>query len=212
VKEVDPDAWEPPDALAPHEGGVRGALGGSRLLDRPEHAAFRAGIEAFVAAPGPLILEIGFDHGMVLLESARLRPDVRWLGCEIRRARVEAAAAHAPPNALLLRADGRTLLASLIPPGRLEGVVVLFPSPSHDPRHLLLTPETVALIQLALAPEGRLHVATDVPGMARWAERLLQGWPEGDPLPLAPVLSRRERVCRRDGRPVWRFTRRAPPS
>lgn len=207
---VDPDTWEPPDPPAPGRGGVRGALGGSRLLDRPEHAAFRAGVDAFVARPGPLILEIGFDHGMVLLESARRRPDVSWLGCELRRHRVDAAAPHAPPNALLLRADGRTLLAGAIPTGRLAGVVVLFPSPSHDPRHLLLTPEWLDLVARSLAPGGTLHFATDVPGMARLADRLLAAWPPAEPLPLAPVLSRRDRVCQRDGRPVWRYDRSPP--
>lgn len=209
---VDPDTWEPPEAPAPARGGVRGALGGSRLLERPEHAAFRATLDAFVARPGPLIVEVGFDHGMVLLESARLRPEVSWLGCELRRARVEAAARHAPPNALLVRADARTLLATTLPPGRLSGVVVLFPTPSHDPRHLLLTPETVEAIARALGPGGTFHLATDVPGMARLAERRLAGWGPADPLPLAPVLSRRDRVCRRDGRPVWRFDRTPPPT
>jgi tRNA (guanine-N7-)-methyltransferase len=209
-RRVDPATWEapaPPDAGA---AGVRGALGGSRLLDRPEHADLRRRVEDFVAGPGPLILEIGVDHGVVLIESARLHPGVRWLGCEVRRGHVERAAPHAPDNALLVRLDGRTLLDGVVPPGRLEGVVVLFPSPSHDPRHLLLTPTTRDLVAAALSPTGRLHVATDVPGMARWVDRLLDGWPEAEPLPLAPALSRRDRVCRRDGIEVWRTTRAAP--
>lgn len=206
---LDPDTWAPPQLPAPAEGGLRGALGGSRLLDRPEHRAFRETIDAFVASPRSLILEIGFDHGAVILESARQRTDLGWLGCEIRRHRVVAAARHAPENALLVRADGRTLLTA-VPSGRLEGVVVLFPSPSHDPRHLLLTPEVVARIAEVLAPTGRLHVATDVPGMARWVDALLAAWIDADALPLAPVLSRRDRVCRRDGRLVWRWTRRPP--
>jgi tRNA G46 methylase TrmB len=212
TRRIDRATWTAPTPLAEADGGVRGALGGSRLLDRPEHADVRRRLADFVAVPGPLILEIGSDHGTVLIESARRHPDTRWLGCEIRRGHVEAASPHAPDNALLARIDGRTLLDGLIGPGRLDGVVVLFPSPSNDPRHLLLTPAVVARIATALSPVGRLHVATDVPGMAAWVDTVLAGWVDADPLPLAPVLSRRERVCRRDGLPIWRTTRRPPRS
>ncbi len=205
---LEPDDWEPPPALAPRPDGLPGALGGSRLYERPEHHAFRDRILAFVDGSGRLALDIGIDHGARFLDHARRFPEIRWLGAEIRRARVQALLPHLPENAAVVRADARTLLHALIPAGRLAYVLVLFPSPSNDPRHLLVTPGFVTDVARALAPDGVVHLATDVPGMARWAAACFEGWSEGEDPPTGPVLTRRERVCARDGRPVWRATYR----
>lgn len=214
-RRVDPDTWEPPAAVVRgDEGRVAGTLFGSLLYEQPEHRAERDRVLAFLAPAGPVALEIGFDHGMRLIDHARRWPDVRWLGVEIRKSRVEAASRHAPPNALLLRADARTLLASVIPARRLSWIYVLFPTPSDDPRHLLVTPTTVGLFARSLAADGAIQLATDVPGMARWIDRAFEGWtpiPRDLGAPLGPVLSRRERVCARDARPVWRFDLAPPP-
>ena len=206
TRELDPDTWEPPAPPAALDGGrIRGTLYGSQLYAQPRHAATVARIQAF-CAPGPrLNLEIGVDRGYRLLGHARRWPEQRWLGVEIRRT-VQEAAAQAPDNALLLRADVRAVLAAgLIPEGRLGRVDILFPSPSHDPRHLLLTPTLVALLGQHLAPDGVLLFATDVPGMARLAEGLLADWPRQAEPPSGPVRSRREKACAEQGRPVWRW-------
>lgn len=208
--------WTPP--AAPTRGGAEhlpGTLGGSRLFDQPRHRADAEVVRTFLAEPGPVSLEIGVDHAMRILSAARRWPERRWLGVEIRAARVAAAAPHAPPNCLLWRGDARALLATLVPPGRLDHVDVLFPDPVwHEPhraRHLLFSPPFVALLTRALRPgEGTLHVATDVPGYFAYVQGLLTGWsPAPDP-PAPPELSRRERVCRRDGLPVGRGTWRVP--
>ena len=212
MRRIDRDTWEaPPVDASPDERRVRGALGGSLLLDRPEHRAFRDRITAYVDAPGPLALEIGFDYGERLVGAARARADIRWLGCELRRVRVAEVEAIAPANLLAVRADARTLLAGLISAGRLTYAYVMFPTPTLRPTHLLLTPDLVALLAKALGPTGVLHVATDVPGMARLAERLLERWIPAAAPPTSPVLSRRERVCKRDGLPVWAYTVSPPP-
>lgn len=192
----DPALWTPPPARPARE--LR-AMYGSRLWARPEHAAARARIDAFLAPPGVVRLEVGFDHGMVLLDAARADPDVRWLGCELRRARVDAVAAHAPPNCLPVRADVRALLAGVIPPGRLDGVLALFPTPATRAGHLWLTDDVVAALAVALAPGGWVHVATDVPALAAWVADRFAAWPAAADPPRGPTLSRRERVCRRDG-------------
>ncbi len=207
---MDVGTWEPPALPERASDPGFGAMAGTRYYERPEHLAERQRIVDFLDAPGPVGFEIGFDHGNVILDLARTFTEILWVGAEVRKARVDAAAPHAPPNALLLRGDARGLLASVIPAGRLSFIYVLFPSPSHDPRHLLLTPATVAAFATALAPGGQLHLATDVPAMARLAEGLLSTWPEGPGVPHGGELSRRDRVCRRDGREVWRFTRIRP--
>lgn len=195
---IDRERWRPP-SLPEGARADAGVLYGTRLYDQPRHRPVAEGIAAFLAEPGPVAVEIGFDHGMRILDQARRHPEWRWLGVELRRARVAAAAAHAPPNARLLRIDGRTLLAALVPEGRLAALIVWFPAPTDDPGHLLLTPALVAAARRALAPRGVVHLATDVPGMAAWADALFAGWPHGEPPPAPAALSRRERVCRRDG-------------
>ncbi len=203
--------WCPPPPLLPTaDGGVRGALGGSALYDQARHAGVRARFEAFIEGDAPLSVEIGFDHGMRILDHARRWPGIRWLGLEIRKRRVAAAAPHAPENCLLWSADARTVFAALLPVGRVSAVYVLFPTPTDNPRHLLFSPVFVSALRRSLAPTGVVHVATDVPGMATHVRSLLEGWPEVEAPPMGPVISRRERVCARDGLPVYRLSRRRP--
>lgn len=207
---IDPDTWEPPPLLPSASAeAIRGTLHGSRLYDQPEHAAFAARVRAFCAAAGPLNLEIGVDRGYRLLAHARRWPEARWLGVELRRSVLPAAEAT-PSNALLLRGDARAVLAGLVPEGRLARVDILFPSPSDDPRHLLLTPAFARLLATRLAPEGVVHLATDVPGMVGLVEAAFEGWLPAPEPPSGPVRSRREKVCEREGRRVWRWTGSRP--
>jgi tRNA (guanine-N7-)-methyltransferase len=199
--------WSPPPLL-PETTDPR-AMHGSRLYDRPEHAAKRDRLLAFCAGEGPLALEVGFDHGMRILDHARRWPGTRWLGVELRKRRVEAASPHAPPNCLLVAGDARTVIR-LVPAGRLARVDVLFPTPVTNPRHLLLTPGFVADLARALAPDGVVHLATDVEGLHARATTCFAGWPAAPEPEAGPVLSRRERVCKRDALPVWRATWRRP--
>lgn len=204
-------SWTPP--LPPERtqaDRVPGAMGGSLLWEQPAQAADRARLEAFVQPGPPLALEIGFDHGMRLLAMARALPTWRWLGVELRRRRVQAIAPHAPDNCLPLRADARTLLATLLPAGRLSRVDILFPTPATDPRHLLLSAELVADLADALGPQGVVHIETDVPAMGELAERLFAGWEAVEAPFSVPDLSRRQRLARRDGLPVWVLSRQRP--
>ncbi len=203
--------WSPPPAPdSPAPDRVRGALSGSLLFAQPRHAAVVSAITTFCAPPGPVVFEVGFDHGMRILSCARAWPDVRWLGAEIRKRRVEAASPHAPTNCLLLHADARTLLATVIPAGTLAQVDVLFPTPTDTPRHLLLTPMFALAVARSLAPDGTIHLATDVREMAELFRCTFEGWVDAAHPAAAPELSRRERVCRRDGLAIHRVTLRRP--
>ncbi len=203
---LDPDTWTAPTLPERRDAsGVVGTLYGSRLYEQPRHRLVKERVEAFLSEPGPVQMEIGFDHGMLILEQARRHPEIRWFGVEIREAKVEAAARHAPANTLLLRADARAVLASLVPPQRLDAVTILFPSPSEKASHLLVTPALVSLLERALRPGGQVHLRSDVPGMVVVIEDAFSGW-EPVEHPVFPVLSRRERVCRRDGRRVWSWS------
>jgi tRNA G46 methylase TrmB len=219
-----------PDGTADVTGGapgsrVRGALGGSRIYEQPRHAAVRDALLRFAAgtdealspeaAAGPLAVEVGFDHGMVLLDHARAFPASRWLGLEVREARVLAVAEHAPSNCRVFKADARTIFAAVLPPASVDRVEVLFPTPWWDEaqrdRRLLLTAAFVADLARVVRPGGVVLVVTDVgPYFAHVVERFA-GWVPAPEPPRVPTLSRRERVCRRDGLQVWRGCWSPPP-
>ncbi|MEZ4317111.1 MAG: hypothetical protein R3F61_06395 [Myxococcota bacterium] len=196
-------AWTPPAPLvSPDPGRIRGALNGSLLLEQPRHRPALDAFRAFLAPPGPAALEIGIDHGTVLIDHAQRCPDWRWVGLEIRKTKVAKAQPHAPPNALLWAVDARTLLSTDAADGRFSRIDLLFPTPVTNPRHLLLTEAFVADLARALAPGGVVTVATDVEGLFTWTEGLFAGWRVAEAPWRGPVRSRRERVCVRDGLPV----------
>jgi tRNA (guanine-N7-)-methyltransferase len=209
------ESWRPPAEAAPREGGIRGALGGSKLFEQPQYAGELQAFRAFVDVPGPLAVEVGFDDGARLLDLARTFPDVRWLGLEVREARVLALASHAPPNLHVWRADARTVFGLLMPAGRVSRIDILFPTPWWDEgkraKRLLLTPGFRDDMGRALAPDGVVHIATDVGPYFEHVAALFAGWPTAPEPSVGTVRSRRERVCARDGLPVWRGTWGKPP-
>ena len=200
------DSWTPPPPLAPRS-GVRGALGGSRLFEQPAQRAEVAAFREFIARPGALAVEVGFDFGHRLLDHARRWPQTSWLGLEVRQARVIELAEKAPPNLLPWRADARTVFATLMPDEAVDRVDILFPTPWWDDgkraKRLLLNADFVADLGRTLRPDGVIHVATDVEPYFRHVEELFSAWrPDSNP-PAGEARSRRERVCARDGLPVW---------
>lgn len=176
---------------------------GSRLYDQPKHRAVAEAITAFAALPGPLGVEIGFDHGMCILDRARCFPEWNHIGVELREKRVLAAREHAPANTLLLRVDGRTLLTRLLPPDSVSALYLLFPTPVDRPERQLLSPLFADSVRRVLGANGALWFATDVPALAAHFDELF-AWPTVSSPPLGTELSRRERVCRRDGIEVHR--------
>ena len=205
---------------------VRGVLGGSQLFEQP---AYRAEVEAwtaFLAAPGPALLEIGFDHGRRLTSTAAEHPAWRVAGLEVRKRRVDEVAAwgaaHALHNLFAWRADARTVLANHTPAGRLDVIEALFPVPWPDgpaDKRWLLDDGFLGDAARALRPGGLLYVATDVAELAGHLDEALSRCPtlRSDPdaaalRPTIDALSRREWKCAREATPVHRrWLRRALP-
>lgn len=199
---------------------VRGALGGSRLLLQPEHAEALTRWHAFLDTSAPVLLEVGFDHGRRLSQTALRHPGWRVAGVEVRRQRVIEAQARAEEagthNLFAWRMDARSVLAVATPPSCLQVVEVLFPTPWWNPalraKRLLIDPDFLADVVRALRSGGLLHLATDVPEVAAAIDAALAVTPDLRPdetaagdRPAIEALSRREWACARDGVPVRRW-------
>jgi tRNA (guanine-N7-)-methyltransferase len=198
---------------------IRGTLNGSRLFEQPQYRDEAARFVEFLQAPGPRLLEVGFDHGRRILDTADRNPDWRIAGLEVREKRVHGVMVRGKErgldNLLAWRADARTVLANVVPPSSFDIVEVLFPTPWWNPKlrakRLLLTPEFIEDVHRCLRPGGLLLVATDV---ERYALEIAESL-EASPLsrcddgwqrrPACEALSRRERKCEREGLDVWRF-------
>ncbi len=122
--------------------------------------------EAF-ARPAPLHVEVGPGNGFYLAGMAGLRPDLDWLGVEIRFKRVVLCArkilAAGVDNALIARYDA-WFLDDLFAPGEIAGLHVNFPDPWKKDRHekkRLLGPAFAAWAARAMAPGAAMRVKTD---------------------------------------------------
>ena len=122
---------------------------------------------------GPVELDVGSGRGRFTNEGAAARPGVNFCGIERDFAAARRGAKRlkrdAAPNARAFGGDAVRFLREFVPPGSLSAVHVLYPDPWWKRRHRkrrLLGEEAGAgfldLILVALAPDGRLHVRTDV--------------------------------------------------
>ncbi len=135
------------------------------------------GFRALFGRDAPVVLEIGFGMGETTAAIAAAQPDVDFLGVEMHwpgvgalLRRIQAARLS---NVRVLRHDAVDVVGRMIPPASLAGIHVYFPDPWPKKRHhkrRLLQPPFVHALALALAPGGRLHVATD---WADYADEIL---------------------------------------
>lgn len=116
----------------------------------------------------PLLVEIGFGMGHVLLANAAARPDWNLLGVEVYRPGIGAvltrARAAGLTNLRLIEADAVVLLRDVVPPDSIDELQVLFPDPWPKTRHhkrRLIQPAFAQLATSRLRPGGVFRLATD---------------------------------------------------
>jgi tRNA (guanine-N7-)-methyltransferase len=114
-------------------------------------------------------IEVGTGKGLFLLHAATARPDTNFFGVEIvRKYQLYAATRYAIRNLANVKtacADAKALLRDFVAPGSVAAVHVYFPDPWWKKRHRkrrVFTPEFAADAARAIAPGGRLYVASDV--------------------------------------------------
>ncbi len=87
------------------------------------------------------------------------------------------ASAPVPPNLLVWTDDARILLRQL-PPGELDGMVLMFPDPWPKARHAkrrFVHPDTLASVARAMRPGAEWRIATDDPTYQAWTHSVLAG-------------------------------------
>ena len=116
----------------------------------------------------PLVVEIGFGRGDVLLDAATARPDRDHVGIEVHAPGIGYFLARAHErgieNVRILFGDARAALRHRFPACSLEEIWIHFPDPWPKARHhkrRLVQPGFAELAASRLHPGGRILAATD---------------------------------------------------
>lgn len=182
-------------------------------------------LRAQIPGTGPLELDIGFGKGMSLWERAKVEPDARILGIEIKAKLVwhvaERIRREERTQIVVWSADVKEVLPRCMPAGAFARASVHFPDPWWKKRHTkrrVVGEELLGELARLLAPGGELFVQTDVEDRAedylrdirahgafeRGGVGLVSENPFGS-------ISNRERRAIEDGLPVWRILARRGP-
>jgi tRNA (guanine-N7-)-methyltransferase len=156
------------------------------------------------------ILEIGFGNGEAFRYSAQRDPQRDHIGIEVHAPGVgrllNALATDDARNARLYHHDAVEVLQHEVADGALDEIRIYFPDPWHKKRHhkrRLVNPEFARLLVRKLAPDGRLHLATD------WQDYAEQMWDVLDATPgIVNRAGPRGAVPRPDWRPQTHFETR----
>ena len=147
--------------------------------------------DAAFGRKAPRILEIGFGNEVHAPGVGRL---------------LNALAEDGARNVRLYHHDAVEVLQHEVADGSLDEIRVYFPDPWHKKRHhkrRLLNPEFATLLVRKLAPDGRLHLATD------WQDYAGQMWDVLDATAgIANRAGPRGAVARPDWRPQTHFETR----
>ena len=122
----------------------------------------------------PLVVEIGFGRGDVLLDAAAARPERDYIGIEVHAPGIGYLLARLHElgigNVRVLFSDARESLRHQFPEASLEAIWIYFPDPWPKGRHAkrrLVQPGFATLAASRLQPGGRILAATDHEGYAR---------------------------------------------
>jgi tRNA (guanine-N7-)-methyltransferase len=208
---------------------VPGALYGSRLVEQPHVRPEVEFTQSFLSGSGPNFVEIGFDHGYRLIDTAQRNPEWQCLGLEVRQKRVEEVSTLAQglglDNCHAWRMDARTVVARVIKDDSIDVIDILYPTPWWDnskrTKRLLIQAHFASALARVLRVGGLVRVETDVEAYAQHIEQVLSDQsglnlvsPEkSEPrFPICTVRSRRQKKQLRDGHAHWLLVYEKLPS
>jgi tRNA (guanine-N7-)-methyltransferase len=117
----------------------------------------------------PIEIDLGFGRGEFILEMARRRPDVQFVGFEIRDYLIDKVRDRLQeepcPNVYVMAANVKEHLPVLFDPGTLSRVYIHFPDPwttrkKHHKRRMV-DARLVATLHGLLQTGGEVHLMTD---------------------------------------------------
>jgi tRNA (guanine-N7-)-methyltransferase len=117
----------------------------------------------------PIEVDLGFGRGEFILERAQRRPDVFFVGLELRDYLIEKVqeqiAERSLANVYVMAANVKVHLPVLFDPGRLSRVYIHFPDPwtkrkKHHKRRMV-DATLVGTLHTLLGPGGEVHLMTD---------------------------------------------------
>jgi tRNA (guanine-N7-)-methyltransferase len=181
-----------------------------------------------VAAPLPLVVEIGFGRGEFLRALAAEAPAVAHLGVDRSHRRVLKMARRIANsderNIRLVDATAEELVEGALGEASVAAFWINFPDPWPKKRHhrrRLVQPRFAARLASRLVPGGLLHAATDHAEYAEQMHAVLSGEPRLENALAAPFVGEvpgrlctaYEAMWRAEGRPLHFFTyrRRSEP-
>ncbi|MGI8588718.1 MAG: tRNA (guanine(46)-N(7))-methyltransferase TrmB [Chloroflexia bacterium] len=214
---------QPPDAETEAKYLRRWA---ARDLYRSPHAFPNIASKTLFGDGKPLEFEIGAGTGEFLCDMAARRRDVNFVGCDISLKSlllaVERARSLSHDNVIFIQTPVRYLYP-LLPTGSLQAVYLHFPEPFLKPstrKHRVFNAGFLDNVHSALAPGGRLSVATDSEEAILAMLALLEADPRFRKTHVerylrgleAGVKSRYQEYWERLGVPVLRFEAQKLPS
>lgn len=171
----------------------------------------------------PLEVELGSAEAWFLMDRAREAPQGCYVGVEIRRELVDKAneecARQGVAQVVNVFANMSVDLPRLFERGRVQRFFINFPDPwwkSKQQKRRVMEPELFAELHALLAPDGEVHVATDIFDLALDAMAVMESevprrfrnvkgaWSFLPESPFA-ARSRREKQCEGEGTRIWRL-------